>query len=117
MAGGQHPSQALYNAFADPRTGEYNVAAVGQFLAQAETNAQAQQAWAQLNEQARMEREIAKFFRADQGRCICQCTRSRERCEWGQQYLFRKWAGKKYSAVPDSLIREVRRHQGILQQP
>ena len=57
MVSGQHPSQAFYNAFADPRTGEYNVAAVGQFLAQAETNAQAQQAWAQLNEQARMERE------------------------------------------------------------
>ena len=33
-----------------------------QFLAQAETNAQAQQAWAQLNEQARMEREVAKYL-------------------------------------------------------
>ena len=62
MVSGQHPSQAFYNAFADSRTGEYNVAAVGQFLAQAETNAQAQQAWAQLNEQARMEREIAKYL-------------------------------------------------------
>ena len=26
MVSGQHPSQAFYNAFADPRTGEYNVA-------------------------------------------------------------------------------------------
>ena len=32
LLSGPHPSQAFYNAFADPRTGEYNVAAVGQGL-------------------------------------------------------------------------------------
>lgn len=52
MVSGQHPSQAFYNAFADPRTGEYSVAAISQFLAQAETNPEAANAWAQLNEQA-----------------------------------------------------------------
>ena len=36
--------------------------AVSQFLAQAETNSQAAQVWAQLNEQARLEREAQKFF-------------------------------------------------------
>ena len=36
----QLPPQAFYNAFADPRTGEYNVAAVHQFLSEAEANAQ-----------------------------------------------------------------------------
>ena len=62
MAGGKQPSQTFFNAFADPRTGAYNVAAVSDFLAQAEANPQAAQAWAQLNEQARMEREMQKFF-------------------------------------------------------
>ena len=54
MVSGQHPSQAFCNAFADPRTGEYSVAAISQFLAQAETNPEAANAWAQLNEQARL---------------------------------------------------------------
>ena len=62
MVSGQHPSQAFYNAFADPRTGEYSVAAISQFLAQAETNPEAANAWAQLNEQARLEREVQKYF-------------------------------------------------------
>ncbi len=62
MVSGQHPSQAFYNAFADPRTGEYNVAAISQFLAQAETNPEAAHAWAQLNEQARLERGVQKYF-------------------------------------------------------
>ena len=33
MVSGQQPSQAFYSAFADPRTGQYNVEAVNQFLA------------------------------------------------------------------------------------
>ena len=52
MVSGQQPSQAFYSAFADPRTGQYDVDAMSQFLTQAETNPQAAQAWAQLNEQA-----------------------------------------------------------------
>ena len=45
MVSGQHPSQSFYNAFADPRRGEYSVAAISQFLAQAETNPEAANAW------------------------------------------------------------------------
>lgn len=35
MISGEHMSQSFYNAFADPRTGQYNVAAVSDFLARA----------------------------------------------------------------------------------
>lgn len=42
----------LLQCFRRPRTGEYSVAAISQFLAQAETNPEAANAWAQLNEQA-----------------------------------------------------------------
>ena len=101
---GQHPSQAFYNAFADSRTGEYNVAAVGQFLAQAETNAQAQQAWAQLNEQARMEREIAKYLGLIKGGVYVNALEVANGVNAANNTYSGKWAGKKYSAVPDSLI-------------
>ena len=104
MVSGQHPSQAFYNAFADPRTGEYNVAAVGQFLAQAETNAQAQQAWAQLNEQARMEREIAKYLGLIKGGVYVNALEVANGVNAANNTYSGKWAGKKYSAVPDSLI-------------
>ena len=58
---GQSYSQTLQNAFADPRTGRLNVEAIGQFLAQAETNPEAAQAWAQLNDQIRMETLFQKY--------------------------------------------------------
>ena len=104
MVSGQHPSQAFYNAFADPRTGEYNVAAVHQFLSEAEANAQAQQAWAQLNEQARMEREVAKFLGLIKGGVYVNSLEVAKGVNSANNTYAGKWAGKKYSAVPDSLI-------------
>ena len=104
MVSGQHPSQAFYNAFADPRTGEYNVAAVHQFLSEAEANAQAQQAWAQLNEQARMEREVAKFLGLIKGGVYVNSLEVANGVNSSNNTYAGKWAGKKYSAVPDSLI-------------
>ena len=104
MVSGQHPSQAFYNAFPDPRTGEYNVAAVHQFLSEAEANAQAQQAWAQLNEQARMEREVAKFLGLIKGGVYVNSLEVANGVNSANNTYAGKWAGKKYSAVPDSLI-------------
>ena len=104
MVSGQHPSQAFYNAFADPRTGEYNVAAVHQFLSEAEANAQAQQAWAQLNEQARLEREVAKFLGLIKGGVYVNSLEVANGVNSANNTYAGKWAGKKYSAVPDSLI-------------
>ena len=104
MVSGQHPSQAFYNAFADPRTGEYNVAAVHQFLSEAEANAQAQQAWAQLNEQARMEREVAKFLGLIKSGVYVNSLEVANGVNSANNTYAGKWAGKKYSAVPDSLI-------------
>ncbi|WP_416999236.1 peptidylprolyl isomerase [Alistipes finegoldii] len=104
MVSGQHPSQAFYNAFADPRTGEYNVAAVHQFLSEAEANAQAQQAWAQLNEQARREREVAKFLGLIKGGVYVNSLEVANGVNSANNTYAGKWAGKKYSAVPDSLI-------------
>ncbi|WP_462404655.1 peptidylprolyl isomerase [Alistipes finegoldii] len=104
MVSGRHPSQAFYNAFADPRTGEYNVAAVHQFLSEAEANAQAQQTWAQLNEQARMEREVAKFLGLIKGGVYVNSLEVANGVNSANNTYAGKWAGKKYSAVPDSLI-------------
>ena len=104
MVSGQQPSQAFYSAFADPRTGQYDVDAVSQFLTQAETNPQAAQAWAQLNEQARLERVAQKFFGLVKGGVYVNSLEVAQGVEGANKSFSGKWAGKKYSAVPDSLI-------------
>lgn len=104
MISGEQPSQTLYNAFADPRTGQYNVAAVSEFLAQAETNPQAAQAWAQLNDQLRMEREMQKYFSLVRGGAYVNALEVDNGVAAANNTYAGKWAGKQYSAVADSLI-------------
>ena len=104
MISGQYPSQTLYNAFGDPRTGQYNVAAISDFLAQAETNPEAARAWAQLNEQARLEREMQKYGGLVKGGVYVNALEIAQGVKAANDTFAGKWAGKKYSAVPDSLV-------------
>lgn len=104
MISGEHPSQALHNAFADPRTGRYDVAAVTEFLAQAETNPQAQRAWAQLNEQARLERQLQKYLGLIRGGVYVNSLEVANGVKSANETYAGKWAGKKFSEVPDSLF-------------
>lgn len=104
MISGEHMSQALYNAFADPRTGAYNVVAVSQFLEQAETNPQAQQAWVQLNEQARLERQMQKYLGLVKGGAYVNSLEVAQGVKAANETFAGKWAGKKYSEIPDSLF-------------
>lgn len=104
MVSGELPSSTLYNAFADPRTGQYNVEAVSQFLAQAETNPEAQQAWAALNEQARLERMGQKFMGLIRGGVYVNPLEVEQGVKAADNAFSGKWIGKKYSAVPDSLV-------------
>ncbi len=104
MASGQQPSQAFYNAFADPRTGQYDVDAISQFLTQAETNPQAAQAWAQLNEQARLEREMQKYFGLIKGGAFVNSLEVAQGVKSANETFSGKWIGKKYASVPDSLF-------------
>ncbi len=104
MISGRIPSQTLYSTFADPATGEYNVAAVTEFLAQAETDPQAQRAWAQLNEQLRAEREAQKYFGLLRGGVYVNALEVADGVEGTNKTYAGKWIGKRYSAVPDSLF-------------
>ena len=104
MVSGEQPSQAFYNAFADPRTGSYNVAAVSQFLAQAETNAQAQAAWQALNEQARLERLFQKYMGLVRGGTYVNALEVESGVASANNTYSGKWAGKKYASLPDSLF-------------
>lgn len=105
MVSGRQMSQAFYSAFADPRTGAYNVAAVNEFLVQAETNVQAQQAWAQLNEQARLERQMQKFMGLVRGGVYVNSLEVANGVKAANNTYAGQWAGKKYSDVADSLFK------------
>lgn len=101
---GEHPTQALYSIFANPRTGQYDVAAVAEFLTRAESNPQAQLAWAYLNAQARDEREVAKYLALVRGGVYVNALEVAQGTEAANESFNGRWVGKKYNTVPDSLV-------------
>lgn len=105
MISGEHPSQALSNVFVNPRTGTYDVAAVAEFLAQAETNVQAQQAWNYLNEQALLERRIGKYLGLVKGGAYVNTLEVSNGVKAANHSFTGKLAVKKYASVPDSLFK------------
>jgi peptidyl-prolyl cis-trans isomerase D len=62
MMSGEIPSQVFYNAFADPQTGDYNVAAISTFLSQVGSNPQYQAMWSYINQNAALDRLTAKYM-------------------------------------------------------
>ena len=104
MISGEQPSSAFYNAFADPRTGQYDVAAVSQFLDQVGANAQAEQAWNALNEQARLERQMQKYVGLVKGGVYVNSLEVADNVNAANRSFSGKWIGKKYASVPDSLV-------------
>ncbi len=101
---GQQYSQSLYSAFADPRTGQLNVDAISQFLAQAESNPEAARAWTQLNDQIRMESMFQKYAGLVKGGVYVNSLEVDRGVAAANNTYSGKWAGKRYSSVPDSLV-------------
>ena len=104
MVSGKIPSQAFYSAFGDPRTGAYNAAAVSQFLSQAASDARAQQAWNDLNEQARLERAVQKYATLIGKGAYVNKLEIEDGVDAANQVFGGKYVAKRYSSVPDSLV-------------
>lgn len=104
MLSGEQFSQTLYNAFTDPATGVYNVAAVSQFLAQADADPQARVAWNQLLEQLRLESTLQKYHGLVKGGTYVNALEVAQGVKAANETFAGKWTVKRYNQVPDSLF-------------
>ncbi len=103
LLSGEQFSQTLYNAFADA-SGAYNVAAVSQFLAEAETNPEAAAAWAMLLRQLELESKMMKYYGLVRGSANVNPLEVALGVKAGNETRSGKWAVKRYASVPDSLF-------------
>ncbi len=101
---GEIPTQAIYGAFADPRTGALNLEAMTEFLTQAETNPQAAALWSQFIEQARQEREAAKYLAVVKNGVNVTPVEVERGVVAANKAYSGKFVSKSYASVPDSLF-------------
>ncbi|MEG1672205.1 MAG: peptidylprolyl isomerase [Alistipes sp.] len=104
LISGEHTSDALYRAFADPRTGVYNVASVSEFLTHAQTDPQAQQMWNALNKQMLIERQFSKYLTLLKAGVYVNNLEVARGVQSANNSYSGRWAGKKYDSVADSLL-------------
>lgn len=101
---GDIATQALFGAFVDPRTGSYNVEAISEFLAQAETNPQVAAVWRQLVDQALQEREVSKYMAIVKNGAYVNSAEVNRGVEAANKAYAGKFVSKTYASVPDSLF-------------
>ncbi len=100
---GQTPTQALYTYFADPSTGEFNVAAVSSFLASAAANNQSAQLWSEILDDAASERSAMKFVSLLRNGVYTTDLEIDAALDAANNSYSGRWVGKRYADMPDSL--------------
>ena len=101
---GHYTTQTLYQYFADPRTGVYNVDAVNQFLAHAQSDAQASAQWDALMQQATMERMVSKYGALLRGGVNVNSLEVNLGVDGANKTFAGKVVAHKYSTIPDSTV-------------
>ena len=104
MLQGELESGVYGSVFADPRTGVYDVAALTNFLAQAEGNPQMQQIWNLIDKQARIERVMNKYMDLVRGGAYANALTLSKGVAAENNTYKGKFVACKYSTVADSLV-------------
>lgn len=111
---GELPSGVYGSVFADPRTGAYDVAAVANFLAQAEGNPEMQRIWNLIDKQARIERSTNKYMDLVRGGAYANALTVNKGLAASNNTYNGHFVACKYSSVADSLVnvsnREIKKY-------
>ena len=114
MLRGELASGVYSSVFADPRTGMYDVAAVANFLAQVEGNAEMQRVWNLIDKQARIERSMNKYMDLVRGGAYANALTLNKGVVAENNTYKGHFVACKYSSVADSLVnvsnREIKKY-------
>ena len=111
---GELPSSVYGSVFADPRTGAYDVAAVANFLAQADSNPEMQRVWNLIDKQARIERASSKYMDLVRGGAYANALTLNKGIVASNNTYKGHFVACKYTSVADSLVnvsnREIKKY-------
>ena len=109
MLQGAVASGVYSSVFADPRTGLYDVAAVTEFLAQAEGNVEMQRIWNLIDKQARIERASSKYMDLVRSGAYANALTLNKGVVAENNTYKGHFVACKYSSVADSLVKVSKR--------
>ena len=101
---GEHPSQVLYNALANPETGAYDPAFVYEIITRAETDPNIAAMWAQIMAQVKTERSMQKYVGLARAGAYVNALEVANGVNAANKVYAGKWTSAKYGSVADSLV-------------
>lgn len=104
MLSGEHTSSVFFSAFGNLMTGEYDVKALSEFLAQSEGNVQMQQVWNYINSQALLERQISKYSGLVKGGAYVNALEVKDGVRNANNTFAGKVVSRRYTSLPDSIF-------------
>ena len=104
MLQGELASGVFGSVFADPRTGAYDIAAVTNFLVQAESNPEMQRIWNLIDKQARIERSTNKYMDLLRGGAYANALTLNKGVVASNNTYKGRFVACKYTSVADSLV-------------
>lgn len=104
MLSGEHPSGVYSSLFADPKTGQYDVATVTAFLSQIQNNPDAQKMWKLFDKQALLERRMMKYASLVRASAYVNTLEVNRGLSAENNTSKGRYVVSKYTSVPDSLV-------------
>lgn len=104
MLSGEYPSGVYRSIFGNPRTGEYDVAVVTEFLSQVQSNPQMQKMWDIINRQALLERKMNKYASLVRGGANVNALEVERGLAAENNTYKGRYALCRYNTVADSLV-------------
>ncbi|MDE7069418.1 MAG: SurA N-terminal domain-containing protein [Alistipes sp.] len=103
LINGDYYSSVMASLFTDPRTGLYDVEAVGEFLNRAGTDPQLQYLWASVVSRAMQERQASKYGALVDAGVYANSLEVNQAVATSGKTFGGRWTGKRFSEMPDSL--------------
>lgn len=103
LINGDYRSVVMSSLFTDPRTGLYDVEAVGEFLNRAGADPQLQYLWASVVARAIQEREAGKYDALVNAGVYANSLEVNRAVATSGKVFDGQWTGKRFADMPDSL--------------
>ena len=104
MLRGERASNVMMALFGNPQTGEYSTEALTAFLAQVETNPQAQKMWSFVSNQADADRAMAKYSNLIQKGAYATALEVERGVNTANNTFNGRYVACRYNTIADSLV-------------
>ena len=104
MLKGERHSNVYSSLFTNPQTGQFDVAAVAEFLSQVKDNPQAQKMWSIIDKQAKLDRSLAKYMALIRNSAYANKLEIERGVKGANTTFGGRYVAARYNTIADSLV-------------